>query len=83
MDIRPNTTVALYCRLSRDDENLQGDSNSDSIANQKKILSKYAEDNNFRNTRFFVEMITLSLIQCNDCTEGENLTLKVGRGIVK
>ena len=55
MDIRPNTTVALYCRLSRDDENLQDGSNSDSIANQKKILSKYAEDNNFRNTRFFVD----------------------------
>lgn len=31
---------ALYCRLSRDDE-LAGESNS--IKNQKSILSKYAE----------------------------------------
>ena len=34
--------TALYCRLSRDDE-LQGDSNS--IVNQKAILSKYAKEN--------------------------------------
>ncbi len=44
--------TALYCRLSRDDE-LQGDSNS--IVNQKNILSKYAEDNGFCNTQFFVD----------------------------
>ena len=44
--------TALYCRLSRDDE-LQGDSNS--IKNQKAILQKYAEDNGFRNLRFFVD----------------------------
>ena len=54
-----NTTVknidkltALYCRLSRDDE-LQGDSNS--IKNQKAILQKYADDNGFANTEFFVD----------------------------
>ena len=54
-----NTTVknidkitALYCRLSRDDE-LQGDSNS--IKNQKTILQKYADDNGFANTEFFVD----------------------------
>ena len=34
--------TALYCRLSRDDEQL-GESNS--IKNQKSILSKYAKDN--------------------------------------
>ncbi|MBR6313106.1 MAG: recombinase family protein, partial [Clostridia bacterium] len=45
-------TTALYCRLSRDDE-LQGDSNS--IKNQKAILQKYADDNGFRNTEFFVD----------------------------
>lgn len=45
--------TALYCRLSRDDE-LQGDSNS--ILNQKAILQKYADDNGFCNTMFFVEM---------------------------
>lgn len=44
--------TALYCRLSRDDE-LQGDSNS--IKNQKAILQKYADDNGFRNTAFFVD----------------------------
>jgi len=44
--------TALYCRLSRDDE-LQGDSNS--IINQKAILQKYADDNGFGNTQFFVD----------------------------
>lgn len=44
--------TALYCRLSRDDE-LQGDSNS--IKNQKTILQKYADDNGFANTEFFVD----------------------------
>ena len=47
-----NQITALYCRLSRDDE-LAGDSNS--IQNQKKILQKYADDNGFRNTRFWVD----------------------------
>ena len=44
--------TALYCRLSRDDE-LTGDSNS--IVNQKAILSKYAKENHFSNTLFFVD----------------------------
>ena len=44
--------AALYCRLSRDDEQL-GESNS--IKNQKTILSKYAKDNHFINTKFFVD----------------------------
>lgn len=44
--------TALYCRLSRDDE-LSGESNS--IKNQKIILSKYAEDNKFQNIKFFVD----------------------------
>jgi site-specific DNA recombinase len=47
-----NKITALYCRLSRDDE-LQGDSNS--IKNQKAILQKYADDNSFANTEFFVD----------------------------
>ena len=47
-----NKVTALYCRLSRDDE-LQGDSNS--IINQKGILQKYADDNGFANTEFFVD----------------------------
>ena len=44
--------TALYCRLSRDDEQ-QGESNS--IKNQKSILSKYAKENKFQNIRFFVD----------------------------
>lgn len=44
--------TALYCRLSRDDE-LQGDSNS--IKNQKAILSKYAQEHGFVNVRFYVD----------------------------
>ena len=47
-----NKLTALYCRLSRDDE-LAGDSNS--IVNQKAILSKYAKENHFSNTLFFVD----------------------------
>lgn len=44
--------TALYCRLSRDDE-LQGESNS--ITNQKSIVGKYAKENGFKNTKFFVD----------------------------
>lgn len=44
--------TALYCRLSRDDE-LAGESNS--IKNQKSILSKYAKENNFQNIKFLVD----------------------------
>ena len=47
-----NRITALYERLSRDDE-LSGESNS--IKNQKLILSKYAEDNKFQNIKFFVD----------------------------
>ncbi len=50
--IATDKITALYCRLSRDDE-LQGDSNS--ILNQKAILQKYADDNGFGNTLFFVD----------------------------
>lgn len=44
--------TALYCRLSRDD-GMDGESKS--IANQKKLLSKYAKENCFDNTRFYVD----------------------------
>jgi len=43
---------ALYCRLSRDDA-LQGESNS--IANQKALLARYATEHGFTNPRFFVD----------------------------
>ena len=52
MNRQSEKITALYCRLSRDDE-LQGDSNS--IVNQKNILSKYASDNGFKNTEYFVD----------------------------
>lgn len=44
--------TALYCRLSQD-VMLQGESNS--ITNQKAILQKYADDNGFHNTVFYVD----------------------------
>lgn len=44
--------TALYCRLSRDD-GMEGDSNS--VSNQKKLLSKYAKENGFTNTRYYVD----------------------------
>lgn len=46
------TITALYCRLSRDDEQ-QGESNS--IQNQKIILQKYAAENDFHNTQTFID----------------------------
>lgn len=44
--------TALYCRLSQEDENA-GESNS--IENQKSFLTKYAAENGFINTQFFVD----------------------------
>jgi len=44
--------TALYYRLSNDDD-LQGESNS--ITNQKAMLQKYAEDNGFRNIKFYID----------------------------
>ena len=52
MQRQSDKITALYCRLSKDDEQ-SGDSNS--IVNQKAILSKYAKENRFANTEFFVD----------------------------
>ena len=52
MNQQPEKITALYCRLSQDDA-LDGESNS--ITNQKALLSKYAADHGFRNIRFFVD----------------------------
>lgn len=52
MNRQSEKITALYCRLSRNNE-LQGDSNS--IVNQKAILSKYAKDNGFKNPQYFVD----------------------------
>ena len=48
----PDNITALYARLSQEDA-LDGESNS--IANQKKILLKYATDNHFSNPTFFID----------------------------
>ncbi|EEG75296.1 recombinase family protein [[Clostridium] hylemonae] len=52
MNQQPDKITALYCRLSQDDA-LDGESNS--ITNQKALLSKYAADHGFKNTVFFVD----------------------------
>ena len=44
--------TALYCRLSKDDEQI-GDSNS--IVHQKEILAKYAKEHGFTNVEFYVD----------------------------
>ena len=48
----PDNITALYARLSQEDT-LDGESNS--IANQKKILLKYATDTHFSNHTFFID----------------------------
>ena len=50
--IKPEQITALYARLSQEDA-LDGDSNS--IVNQKAVLSKYAADNGFTNPVFFID----------------------------
>mgnify|MGYP002573218394 FL=1 len=52
MNQQPEKITALYCRLSQDDA-LDGESNS--ITNQKTLLSKYATEHGFRNIQFFVD----------------------------
>ena len=44
--------TALYCRLSRDDGT---DSESNSIANQKRLLSQKAKELCLANTKFYVD----------------------------
>ena len=52
MTKQPDKITALYCRLSRDDEQ---DGLSGSIKNQQVILEKYAQENGFKNTRVFID----------------------------
>lgn len=52
MNQQPENITALYCRLSQDDA-LDGESNS--ITNQKTLLSKYAAEHGFRNIQFFID----------------------------
>ena len=51
MNTYPDNITALYARLSQEDA-LDGESNS--IANQKKILLKYATDNGFPNPKMCI-----------------------------
>ena len=44
--------TALYCRLSRDD-GMDGDSNS--VANQKRLLSQKAKEMGLSNTKYYVD----------------------------
>ncbi|MCL2072070.1 MAG: recombinase family protein [Oscillospiraceae bacterium] len=52
MAVQSAKITALYCRLSVDDK---ADGESNSIKNQKEILAKYASDNGFKNTKFYVD----------------------------
>jgi len=52
MNRQSDKITAIYCRLSRDDEQA-GESNS--IVNQKAILKKYAKEQGFQNIQFFVD----------------------------
>lgn len=44
--------TALYCRLSRDDGM---DSDSNSVANQKRLLSQKAKELGLANTKYYVD----------------------------
>ena len=44
--------TALYLRLSRDDD-LEGESNS--ISNQRTLLTSFVKKNGFRNTKIFID----------------------------
>ena len=48
----PDNITALYARLSQEDA-LDGESNS--IANQRNILERYAQEHRFPNPRFYVD----------------------------
>ena len=52
MEPNEKSITALYCRLSQDD---MTDGESNSIKNQRLILEKYAKDNGFRNTEFYID----------------------------
>ena len=52
MSSQSDKITALYCRLSRDDEQ---DGLSGSIKNQKEYLLKYAKEHGFPNPKFYVD----------------------------
>jgi len=52
MSVQQTKITALYCRLSKDDDNI-GESNS--ISNQRQMLEKYCKDNGFTNIAYYVD----------------------------
>ncbi len=51
--VKENTGItALYCRLSRDDGT---DCESNSVSNQKRLLSQKAKELGFENTKYYVD----------------------------
>ena len=50
--LQSDKITALYLRLSRDDD-LEGESNS--ISNQKTLLTRYAKEQGFRNVKVFID----------------------------
>ncbi len=50
--LQSDKITALYLRLSRDDDS-EGESNS--ISNQKTLLTSYAKKNGFRNIKVFID----------------------------
>jgi len=45
--------TALYCRLSVDDNGIEGESNS--IKNQRDILGQYAKQHGYRNIEYYID----------------------------
>ena len=70
MTKQPDKITALYCRLSRDDEQ---DSLSGSIKNQQAILEKYAQENGFKNTRVFIDDTAIMGLNQNPVQTGVDL----------
>lgn len=73
MTKQPDKITALYCRLSRDDEQ---DGLSGSIKNQQAILEKYAQENGFKNTRVFIDaavIIGLKTLRLKKCQKFDAL----------
>ena len=62
--------TALYCRLSRDDG---GDKESNSIANQKKMLSHYAKENHLGNIKVYQDDTAIMGLNQNPVQTGVDL----------
>ena len=69
--------TALYCRLSAEDEQ-NGESNS--IVNQKAILSEYAANHGFTNLRFYVDDVYEKIVHACDLVpeHGPLLSARIG-----